>query len=172
MAYVNSEAQIQEERVVDLEYLANIAGQDIRPFLTYLLGLVGLLALPGTYVEDWVKEFYAIVWVAPDHNFIHYALAGIDYRVTTQHSRETLGLRESETRIHELCYSAIEPPHCPHGSLLPFVEFVAPCYRPLFTKGNSRALTSLTRHAHILNIVMRNTLLSRPSFHEGFTRIQ
>ena len=29
MAYVNSEAQIREHSIVDLEYLANIVGQDI-----------------------------------------------------------------------------------------------------------------------------------------------
>jgi hypothetical protein len=34
MDYVNSEAQIRERRIVDLEYLAKLAGQDIRPFLT------------------------------------------------------------------------------------------------------------------------------------------
>jgi len=43
--YVNSEAQTREQRVVNLEYLANIVGQDIKPFLTYLPGLVDLLAL-------------------------------------------------------------------------------------------------------------------------------
>ena len=64
MAYVNSDAQIREQRVVDLEYLANIAGQDIRPFLTYVPGLVGLLALPGTSVEDWVHKFYGTMWIA------------------------------------------------------------------------------------------------------------
>jgi hypothetical protein len=96
--------------------------------LTYILGLVCLLALPGTYVEEWVREFYATVWISPDHSFIHYALAGSDYRVSAQRARETLGLQESETRIHELCYSRIEPPCHPHGGSLPSVEFVAPCY--------------------------------------------
>ena len=57
--------------------------------MTYLLGLVGLLALLGTYVEEWVREFYASVWVAPDHYFTQYPLAGTDYRVTAQRARET-----------------------------------------------------------------------------------
>jgi hypothetical protein len=140
--------------------------------LTYLPGLVGLLALPGTYVEDWVREFYATVWIVPDHSFIHYALVGIDYKVTTQRARETLGLWEPETRIHELCYLGIEPPRRPHGGMLPSVEFVAPCYHPLFIEGSSHALTSLTHHAWILDIVMRKTLLPRLGFLEGFTHIQ
>jgi hypothetical protein len=68
---------------MDLEVLRNVVGQDIMPYLSYLPGLVGLLALPDTYVEEWVREFYASVWIVPDHNYIHYALAGTDYRVTT-----------------------------------------------------------------------------------------
>jgi hypothetical protein len=59
--------------------LGNIVGQDIRPYLSYLPGLAGLLALPSTYVEEWVKEFYASVWVALDYSYIHYGLAGTDY---------------------------------------------------------------------------------------------
>ena len=88
MAYVNSEAQIREHRVVDLEILANIVRQDIRSYLAYLPGLVGLLALPGTFVEDWIHEFYASIRVAPDHSYIHYALAGTDYRVSSTWQRD------------------------------------------------------------------------------------
>ena len=172
MAYVKSEVQIREQRIVDIEYLANIARQDIRPQLTFLPGLVGSLALLRTYVEDQVREFYATVQIAPDHSFIHYALARTDYRVTAQRARETLGLRESKTRIHELCYLGIERPRHPQSSSLPLVEFVAPCYKPPFTKGSSRALVSLTCHTWILDVVMRKTLLPRPGFHKGFTCIQ
>jgi len=109
MAYVHSEAQFREPRVVDLEVLGNGVGQDIRPLLSYLPGLAKFLALPGNYAEEWVREFYASVWVALDHSYIHYTLAGTGYRVTPQHARETWGLTTLETKIHELCYSGIEP---------------------------------------------------------------
>jgi hypothetical protein len=59
-----------------------MVGQDIRQYFSYLRGLLALLVLPGTYMEEWVREFYASVWIAPDHSYIHYALAGRDYRVT------------------------------------------------------------------------------------------
>ena len=81
-AFVHSETQFREHRVLDLEVLGNVVGADIRQYFTYLTGFPGLLALPGTYVEEWVHELYASVWVAPDHSYIHYALAGTDYRVT------------------------------------------------------------------------------------------
>ena len=76
-------------------------------YFTYLLGL---LALPGTYIEEWVREFFTSVWVALDHSYIHYALAGTDYRVTAQRARETWGLTAYDTKIHELCYGNFEPP--------------------------------------------------------------
>ena len=76
-------------------------------------------------------------------------------------------LRELETRIHELCYSGIQHPRHPHDGLLPSIKFVAPCYRPPFIEGLNRALTSLTRHARILDIVMRKTLLPRLGFARG-----
>jgi hypothetical protein len=61
MVYVHSQAQFREQRVLDLEVLGNVFGQDIMPYLSHLPGLAALLALLGTYVEEWVREFYASV---------------------------------------------------------------------------------------------------------------
>ena len=74
MAFVHAQTQFREHKVLGLEVLGNMVGAYIRLYFTYLLGLPGLLALPGTYVEEWVKEFFASVWIAPDHSYIHYAL--------------------------------------------------------------------------------------------------
>jgi hypothetical protein len=117
-----------------------------------------LLALPGTYVEEWVREFYASVWVALDHGYIHYALAGTDYRVIAQRAREVLGLIAYATRIH--------------GGALPPDDFVAPCFRQPFGEGSSRTVVDLTRPARILDFVMRKTLFPRTGYRDGFTRIQ
>ena len=81
-ALVRSQAQFREHKMLDLEILGNVVGADIRQYFTYLHGLLELLALPSTYCEDseeWVREFYASVWVSPDHSYIHYALAGVGY---------------------------------------------------------------------------------------------
>jgi len=108
-AFVHSETQFREHRVLDLEVLGNVVGADIRQYFTYLTELPDLLALPGTYSEVWVREFYASVWVALDHSYIHYALAGTDYRVASQRAREVLGLTAYATRIHQLCFGNFEP---------------------------------------------------------------
>jgi hypothetical protein len=157
--------------VLDLEVLGNVVGADIRQYFTYLPGLLGLLVLPGTYVEEWVREFFASIWIAPDHSYIHYALVGRDYRVSAQRAREIWGLRAYDTKIHELCYGNFEPPRRPHGGALPPVDFVASCFRQPFGEGFSRTVGDLTRPAHILNFVMRKTLLHRPAYRDGFTRI-
>jgi len=108
-AFLHFETQFREHRVLDLEVLGNVVGADIRQYFTYLTGFPDLLGLPGTYVEEWVREIYASVWVAPDHSYIHYALADTDYRVTAQRAREVLGLTASATRIHQLCYGDLSP---------------------------------------------------------------
>jgi hypothetical protein len=130
--------------VLDLEVLGNVVGVDIRQYFTYLLGLPGLLALPGTYVEEWVRELFASVWIALDHSYIHYAPVGTDYRVTAQRAREVFGLTAYDTRIHALCYGNFEPPRRPHGGALPPVDFVAPCFRQSFGEGSSRIVGDLT----------------------------
>jgi len=112
------------------------------------------------------------VWVSPDHSYIHYALAGIDYRVTAQRAREVLGLQAYSTRIHQLRYGNFEPPRRPHGGEVPPVDFVAPCFRPAFGEGSSRTVGDLTRPARILDFVLRKTLLPRTGYRDGFTRIQ
>jgi len=58
-ALVRSQSQFMEHRVIDLEILGNVVGADIRQYFTYLHGLPELLALPDTYCEQWVREFYA-----------------------------------------------------------------------------------------------------------------
>jgi len=171
-AFVRSETQFREHRVLDLEVLGNVVGAGIRQYFTYLTGLRDLLALPGTYSEVWVREFYASMWVAPDHSYIHYALAGIDYRVTAQRAREVLGLTASATRIHQLCYGNFEPPRRPHDGALPLVDFMPPCFRQPFGEGSSRTVGDLTCPAGILDFVLRKTLFPRIGYRDGFTRIQ
>ena len=168
----STQAQFREHRVLDLEILGNVVGADIRQYFTYLHGLPELLALPGTYCEEWVREFYASVWVSPDHSYIHYALVGTDYRATAQSAREVLGLRAYSTRIHQLCYGNFEPPRRPHGGEMPPVDFVAPCFGQPFGEGSSRTVGDLTRPARILDFVFRKTLFPRTGYRDGFTRIQ
>ena len=53
--------------------LVAVAGEQIHPHLSYLLGMSDLLGWTGRYVPSWVCEFYSSLWIDPRHRFIHFA---------------------------------------------------------------------------------------------------
>lgn len=158
---------IRPQRVCQLEAVVRAAGETIRPYLTYLPGLADLPGRLGPYVEDWVRQFYASLWVSPDHRFIHYSFGGRDYRLFAERARELLHLHPSETQLHQLCYGDTEPPRRPHGGEAPSTELVRPCFTEPFGEGSSHLPRDLMPVARVLNELMRRTLLPRVRFREG-----
>ena len=77
-AYLNSGAAFMSQRVYSIEAIVAAAGEQIRPHLSYLPGLIDLLGRIGRYVPSWVHEFYATLWIDPGHRFIHFAFKGRD----------------------------------------------------------------------------------------------
>ena len=76
----------------NIESIVAAAGEHIRPYLSYLLGLIDLLRRTGLYVPFWVHEFYATLWIDPQHIFIYFAFRGRDYRLMSFRVREILRL--------------------------------------------------------------------------------
>ena len=68
------------------------AGEHIRLYLSYLPGLTDLIGRTGLYVPSWVRQFYASLYIDPQHNFIHFAFRGRDYRMMSFRAREILRL--------------------------------------------------------------------------------
>ena len=91
-AYLNSGAVFRSQRVCNIESIVVVAREHIRPYLSYLLGLIDLLGRTGLYVPSWVCEFYATLWIDPQHRFIHFAFRGRDYRLMSFRVREILRL--------------------------------------------------------------------------------
>ena len=58
-AYLNSEALFRSQRVCNIESIVAAAREHIRPYLTNLLGLSGLIGWSELYVLSWVRQFYA-----------------------------------------------------------------------------------------------------------------
>jgi hypothetical protein len=50
-----------------MEALHVAVGVEVESHITYLPGLSTLFDFGGRYVEEWVKVFYAIVWIDLDH---------------------------------------------------------------------------------------------------------
>ena len=91
-AYLNSGVVFRSQRVCNIETIVATAGEHIHPYLSYLLGLTDLLGQTGRYVPSWVCEFYATLWIDPQHKFIHFAFRGRDYMLMSTRIREILRL--------------------------------------------------------------------------------
>ena len=78
----------------NIETIVVAAGKHIRPYLAYLPGLTDLIGRTGLYVPSWVHQFYATLWIDPQHRFIHFAFRGRDYRLMSSRVREILRLQE------------------------------------------------------------------------------
>jgi hypothetical protein len=87
--------------------------------LTYLPGLLTLLTTSGRYVEEWVRVFYATVWIDPDHHWMRFCFEREDVTITASQIRQLFGFPESSTRLHSLCYDTSYPPRRPHGGVAP-----------------------------------------------------
>ena len=79
---------------------------------------------------------------------------------------------ESPAWIHEICYAETEPPRRPHGGLVPPIDLVRACFTKPFGEGSSHTPCDLTPIAHVLDLIMRRTVLPRGGYHEGLTWIQ
>ena len=91
-AYLNSGALFRSQRVCNIESIVAAAGEHIHPYLAYLPRLIDLLGRTGLYVPSWVCQFYATLWIDPQHRYIHFAFRGRDYRLTSTRVREILRL--------------------------------------------------------------------------------
>ena len=53
--YLNSGAVFRSQRVCHIDSIVAAAGEHIRPYLTYLPRLSGLIGRTGLYVPSWVR---------------------------------------------------------------------------------------------------------------------
>jgi hypothetical protein len=67
-AQLSAQIALRAHRLLDLSAFLLAAGVDSEVHLSYLPGLLTLLTTSGRYVEEWVRVFYATVWIDPDHH--------------------------------------------------------------------------------------------------------
>jgi hypothetical protein len=66
-------------RRIIVEGLAKLAGvtvEEMKVHLTYMLGLLDLLARSHEYVPDWVKIFFATLWIPRGWQYIEFIFRG------------------------------------------------------------------------------------------------
>jgi hypothetical protein len=130
------------------------------------------LTTSGRYVEEWVRVFYATVWIDPDHHWMRFRFEREDVTITASQIPELFGFHESSTRLHSLCYGTSDPPRHPHDGVAPGAAHVAALFRPPFSDGSRRSPIDFTTAAKFLFQLMRRTLLPRMGYREATTHIQ
>jgi hypothetical protein len=71
-AQMSAQIALRVHRLLDLPAFLLAAGADSEVHLSYLPGLLTLLTTSGRYVEEWVRVFYATVWIDPDHHWMRF----------------------------------------------------------------------------------------------------
>jgi hypothetical protein len=87
-------------RHLDILAFRSTTNAESEGHITYLPGLYSLLSFGGRYVEEWVRVFYAIVWINPDHQWMRFRFEHEDVTLHTAQIRELFGFPESTTRLH------------------------------------------------------------------------
>jgi hypothetical protein len=146
---------------LDLPAFLLAADADSEVHLSYLPGLLTLLTTSGRYVEEWVRVFYASVWINPDHQWMRFRFEREDVTIHDSLIRQLFGFNESSTRLHSLCYGSSDSPLRPHGGVAPGTAQVAALFRPPFSDGSQRSPADFTTAAKFLYQLMRRTLLPR-----------
>jgi hypothetical protein len=171
-AQMSAQIALHAHRLLDLPAFLRAAGADSEVHLTYLPDLLTLLTTSGRYVEEWVRVFYATVWIDPDHHWMRFRFEREDVTITASQIRQLFGFHESSTRLHSLCYGTSDPPRRPHGGVAPGTAHVAALFRPPFSDGSRCSPTDFTTAVKFLFELMRRTLLPRMGYREATTHIQ
>jgi hypothetical protein len=164
-AQMSAQIALRVHRLLDLPAFLLAAGADSEAHLTYLPGLLTLLTTSSRYVEEWVRVFYASVWIDPDHHWMRFRFEREDVTITASQIRQLFGFPESTTRLHSLCSRR------PHGGVAPGTAHVAALFRPPFTDGSRRSPADFTTTAKYLYELIRRTLLPRLGYREATTHI-
>jgi hypothetical protein len=71
-AQLSAQIALRAHRLLDLPAFLLAVGANSEVHLSYPLGLLSLLTTSGRYIEEWVRVFYSIVWIDPDHQWMRF----------------------------------------------------------------------------------------------------
>jgi hypothetical protein len=162
---------LRAHRLLDIPAFLLASCADSEVHLSYLSGLLTLLTTSGRYVEQWVRVFYASVWIDPDHQWMRFHFEREDVTIHASQICQLFAFPESSTRLHSLCYGTSYPPRRPHGRVAPATAHVTALFRPPFTDGSRRSPAYFTPAVKYLYQVMRRTLLPWMGYREATTHI-
>jgi hypothetical protein len=71
-AQLSTQIALRAHRLLDLPAFLSAVGAESEGHLSYLLGLLSLLTSSDRYIEEWVRVFYATVWIDPYHQWMRF----------------------------------------------------------------------------------------------------
>jgi hypothetical protein len=169
---MSTQIALRVHRLLNLPAFLLATSVDSEVQLSYLPRLLTLLTTSSRYVEEWVRVFYASVWIDPDHQWMRFYFEREDVTIHASQIRQLFGFPESSTRLHSLCYGTSDRPRRPHGGVAPATAHVMALFRPAFIDGSRRSPADFIPVAKYLYQIMRRTLLPWMGYREANTHIQ
>jgi hypothetical protein len=172
MVYVNANISVTAHRVIPLQSIVDLVGEEVHTYLQTVPGLTDLVQWSGSYVLSWVREFFATLWIHPDHTGIFFSFLGEQREISSARARELLRISLQTVRLHQLCYPGVDPPRRAHGGIVPPADTVRCLFGSDFGEGTNRRPVDMLPPVCLLDAIIRRTILPHPNFRDGTTRLQ
>ncbi|WVZ71746.1 hypothetical protein U9M48_020292 [Paspalum notatum var. saurae] len=124
------------------------------------------------YVEDWVRVFYATLYVADQRHFIQFMFDGREHRWSRERMAELLGVPLRDRSLHSVIYDGVSPPYRGHAGTAPLLDQVGHLFRGEMLEDTPRTPDRLRPEFQLMLQILRRSLIPKAGFREGFTALQ
>lgn len=131
-AHLLKRIALMDYKTINFCILIELVGPEIEENLSYILGLARLFIGSALYMDQWVRFFFATVWIDIDHEWFQFVLR-LRLHVILEISKSYLDFqcRRHVYKVFTLGY----PTHkCPHHTDVPSTGDVAPLFRLFLVK--------------------------------------
>ena len=122
---------------------------------------------------SWVRQFYAIVWIHPKHDFICFMLDGRPEQLYYNRLQQLLRVDTSNRKLHQIVYEDALPPHRRRaGGTFPTDQEIRLLFMEPFADGSLLTPNRPRPKAYVLHMALRKIVLPRGSNRESLTSLQ
>ena len=136
--------------------------------------MLELLADRRQYVQEWVRVFYATLFVGEDRKYIMFMFNKKMWRLNRQSLARHLGVTLSDEpySLHFHTYGDADPPRRSKETMFPSDKDVSILFQQPFLPGTPRVPSRLTPVAYVIHFALKRSLLFRIGYSEGITSLQ
>jgi hypothetical protein len=147
-------------------------GKPILPFFDYQRGLADLVSRRPRYVPDWVRVFYATMYVEADRLSLRFMFMGQQHPLTIEGIADLLQVNLHDDLIHYLAYPDVEPPRRAHSPVLPSDEEISFLFLQPFLPGTPWTQDRLIGEAYVVHYALWRSVLYKMGNVESLTGVQ